>query len=59
MDADRSKAAGGQYTLADLNAHYDISLPGTYVVQFWIKIPEQFGGGEIRSNILTFNIKPR
>jgi len=52
--------AGGQYAnLIDLNGYFDISEPGTYFVQFWIKIPEQFGGGELRSNVLTFTVKPR
>jgi len=38
---------------------FDISESCTYFVQYWIKIPEQFGGGEFRSNVITVTIKPR
>ena len=52
--------AGGQYAnLIDLNGYFDLSEPGNYFVQLWIKIPDQFGGGELRSNVLTFTVKPR
>jgi len=50
--------ASGQYVM-DLNGRPDNSEPGTCFVQLWIKIPEQFGGGELRSNVLTFTIKPK
>lgn len=28
-----------------------------YSVQLWFKVPEQFGGGEIRSNVITVQVK--
>ena len=53
-------SAGGQYGGGkDMAGFFDMSEPGTYFVQFWIKIPEQFGGGELRSNVLTFTVIPR
>jgi hypothetical protein len=52
-------AAAGQYGNLDVTKCFDMTETGTYFVQAWIKVPEQFGGGELRSNVISVTVKPR
>ena len=43
----------------ELSRLADMKLPGTYSVQLYLKLPENLGGGEIRSNLVLLTVKPR
>lgn len=43
----------------DLSNYLDMTSPGTYSVQLYWPVPEDFGGGEIRSNVLRITVRAR
>ena len=45
--------------MIDLKPYVDLSRPGTYTIQLWRRLPEGFGEGQLRSNVVTVAIKPR
>jgi hypothetical protein len=51
---------GGQVgAYINLSERFDLTQPGTYSVQLYYKVPENQGGGEIRSNVITIAVRQR
>ena len=40
----------------DISDYVDLSRPGAYAIQLWRRLPEEFGRGEVRSNVITVTV---
>jgi hypothetical protein len=58
LDPHPLPSGGSWKSQTDLLNCVEIKSPGVYTIQFWIRVPEELGGGEIRSNELTLTVRP-
>jgi hypothetical protein len=42
----------------DISQRVEMTAPGTYKIQLWWAVPQELGGGEIRSNVISIELLP-
>jgi hypothetical protein len=52
--------AGSSFSMDTvINRLVDMTRVGTYTLQFYMTLPEELGGGEIRSNVISLTVRER